>query len=120
MQVLQLAGTEQTPQVILDKEKGTFEFSGRSLTDNAVDFYQPIIVWLTEYSQSPNSKTELVFKMEYMNTSSSKALFDLLAIVQGIKGAKVVWCFQDEDEDMEETGEEFSSLVKIPFEMRAM
>lgn len=120
MQVLQLAGTEQTPQVLLDKDKGIFEFSGRSLTDKANEFYQPIIAWLTEYAESPNSKTELVFKMEYMNTSSSKAVFDLLSIVQNIRGAKVIWCFQDEDEDMEETGEEFSSLVKIPFEMRAM
>jgi hypothetical protein len=119
MQVLQLAGTEQTPQVTLNKEKGIFEFSGRSLTDKAIEFYKPIVLWMTEYSKSPNPKTDLVFKMEYMNTASSKALFDLFAIVQNISGAKIVWCFHDEDEDMEETGEEFSSLVKIPFEMRA-
>lgn len=119
MQVLQLAGTEQTPQVVLNKEKNIFEFSGRSLTDKAVEFYRPVIQWMTEYSENPNAKTEVVFKMEYMNTSSSKALFDLFAILQTIDGAKIVWCFQDEDEDMEETGEEFSSLVKIPFEMRA-
>jgi hypothetical protein len=120
MQVLQLEGTDQTPQVTLNKEKSTFEFSGRSLTDKAVAFYQPIIKWMMEYSENPNSRTEVVFKMEYMNTSSSKALFDLFAILQNIEGAKVVWCFQDEDEDMEETGEEFSSVVKIPFEMRAL
>jgi hypothetical protein len=119
MQTLQLAGTDQTPQVTLNKEKSIFEFSGRSLTDKALDFYQPIIKWIAEYSESPNSKTEVVFKMEYMNTASSKALFDLFSILQSIEGAKVVWCFQDEDEDMEETGEEFSSIVKIPFELRA-
>jgi hypothetical protein len=120
MQSLNLTGTDQTPQVILNKEKGVFEFSGRSLTDKAADFYRPVIEWMTEYSEQPNAKTEVVFKMEYMNTSSSKALFDLFAMLQTIKGAKVVWCFNDEDEDMEETGEEFSSLVKMPFEMRAL
>ncbi|HMJ71284.1 MAG TPA: DUF1987 domain-containing protein [Cyclobacteriaceae bacterium] len=119
MQVLQLDGTQQTPQVTLNKEKGVFEFSGRSLTDNAIEFYRPVVAWMTEYSKNPNPRTDLVFKMEYMNTSSSKALFDLFAIAQNIPGAKVVWCFHDEDEDMEETGEEFSSLVKIPFELRA-
>lgn len=118
MQVLQVEGTDQTPQVTLNKEKGVFEFSGRSLTDKALEFYRPIVAWMTEYSKNPNSRTDIVFKMEYMNTSSSKALFDLLAIVQNIPGSKIVWCFHDEDEDMEETGEEFSSLVKIPFEMR--
>jgi hypothetical protein len=120
MPPLNLTGTDQTPQVTLNKEKGVFEFSGRSLTDKAAAFYRPVIQWMTEYAESPNPKTEVVFKMEYMNTSSSKALFDLFAIVQTISGAKIVWCFHDEDEDMEETGEEFSSLVKIPFEMRAL
>lgn len=119
MQVLQVEGTDHTPKVILDKEKGLFEFSGRSLTDKAVEFYRPIIAWITEYSKNPNPRTEVMFKMEYMNTSSSKALFDLFAIIQTVPSAKVIWCFQDEDEDMEETGEEFSALVKIPFEMRA-
>jgi len=119
MQVLQLTGTEQTPNVMLNKEKGVFEFSGRSLADKPAEFYRPVIKWMTEYAESPNPKTELVFKMEYMNTASSKVLFDLFSIVQNIDGAKIIWCFQDEDEDMEETGEEFSSLVKIPFEMRA-
>ncbi|MEI9918043.1 MAG: DUF1987 domain-containing protein [Bacteroidota bacterium] len=119
MQVLQLAATDQTPQVILNKEKNIFEFSGRSLSDNASAFYRPIMAWMTEYAESPNAKTEVVFKMEYLNTSSSKSLFDLFSIVQNIDGAKIVWCFQEDDEDMEETGEEFSSLVKVPFEMRA-
>jgi hypothetical protein len=119
MQVLQLDGTEQTPQVTLNHEKGLFEFAGRSLTDKAADFYRPIVSWMTEYAKNPNPRTDLVFKMEYMNTSSSKALFDLFSIAQHIPNVKVVWCFHDEDEDMEETGEEFESLVKIPFEMRA-
>jgi hypothetical protein len=119
MQALILEATEQTPGVSLNKESGTFEFSGRSLTDKALEFYRPIGAWLTEYAANPNPRTEVSFKMEYMNTASSKALFDIFAIIQTIQGSKVIWYFQDEDEDMEETGEEFSSLVKIPFEMRA-
>lgn len=119
MQVLQLTATEQTPQVILDKEKNIFEFSGRSLTDKASEFYKPVMAWMTKYAESPNPKTELMFNMEYMNTASSKVLFDLFAILQGIDGGKIIWCFQEDDEDMEETGEELSSLVKVPFEMRA-
>lgn len=119
MQTLHLAATEQTPQVTLNKEKHIFEFAGRSLTDNATEFYGPIMKWLSDYAKDPNLSTELVFKMEYLNTASSKALFDLFSLASSIDGAKIVWCFQEDDEDMEETGEEFSSLVKIPFEMRA-
>ena len=120
MQALKLAGTEQTPQVLLDKETGKFEFSGRSLTDSATEFYRPIIAWLAGYSEAPNARTEVSFKMEYMNTASSKAMFDLFALLQSIPNSKVIWYFQDEDEDMEETGDEFASLVKVPFELRAL
>jgi SiaC family regulatory phosphoprotein len=31
---------------------------------------------------------------------------------------KIVWCFQPDDENMEETGQEFSELVDIPFEFK--
>lgn len=120
MQVLKLQGTEHTPQVILNQEAGIFEFSGRSLSEKAVEFYRPVAAWMTEYAKQPNPKTEFVFRMEYLNTASSKALFDLFAILQTIPNSKIVWCFQDEDEDMEETGEEFASLVTIPFELRAL
>lgn len=119
MQAFKIEATEQTPKVVLNKDTNTFEFTGRSLTENAIEFYSPTIQWMTEYAKTPNAKTEVNFKMEYMNTASSKALFDFFAIVQTISGAKIIWWFQDEDEDMEETGEEFSSIVKIPFELRA-
>ena len=120
MQALKIEATDQTPKVVLNKDTNTFEFSGRSLTDKALEFYSPVMQWMTDYAKTPNAKTEVVFKMEYMNTASSKALFDLFAVLQTVSGSKIVWCFADEDEDMEETGEEFSALVKIPFEMRAI
>ena len=119
MQALKIEATDQTPKVTLNKDTNTFEFSGRSLSEDAMVFYRPVIQWMTEYANKPNANTEVSFKMEYMNTSSSKALFDFFAILQTIAGSKIIWYFQDEDEDMEETGEEFSALVKIPFEMRA-
>jgi hypothetical protein len=42
MQALNLTGTDQTPQVTLNKEKGIFEISGRSLTDKAIEFYRRV------------------------------------------------------------------------------
>lgn len=118
MQPLNVAATEQTPKVTFNKSAGVFEISGRSLPEDARAFYKPVLGWLHEYAASPNAETALSFKLEYINTSSSKVVLELLGILQRINGAKVIWCFQDEDEDMEETGEEFSELVSVPFEFK--
>jgi len=115
MEVLHLEGTEKTPRIILDKSQGVFEISGRSLPDYASGFYKPVIRWFHEYASSPNPATEVIFKLEYFNTATSKLVLDLLSALEKVNNIQVHWYFNDEDEDMEEAGEDFSELVKIPF-----
>lgn len=102
----------------MNKTTGVFEIAGRSLSDNAPAFYKPVLAWLHDYAADPNPETAFAFRLEYINTASSKVVLELLGILQRIEGAKVLWYFQDEDEDMEETGEEFSELVNVPFEFK--
>jgi hypothetical protein len=118
MEILHLEGTEDTPRIILDKKNGVMEISGRSLPEDSTEFYKPVLDWIEEYAQSPNPVTEFVFKLEYFNTASSKLILDVLYALEDIKGAKVQWYFNEEDEDMEEAGQEFSELVEIPFEFK--
>lgn len=115
MEALQISETNETPSINLDKKKGQFQFIGRSLTDNASEFYQPAIDWLKAYAEAPNSETDIVFKFEYLNTVSSKSVLDILTALEKVKGAKVSWYFNEEDEDMEEIGEEIAELVTVPF-----
>lgn len=70
---------------------------------------------MVNYARQPLETTELVFNLEYVNVESSKILFDLLREVEKIRGAKVLWYFHEDDEDMEEIGEELAELVRIPF-----
>lgn len=118
MEVLLLEGTEDTPKIILDKGNGIFEISGRSLPEDSAEFYQPVLDWLDEYSNEPKASTEFVFKLEYFNTASSKLILDILSSLEDIEGAKIMWYFHEDDEDMEEAGEEFSELVEVPFEFK--
>jgi hypothetical protein len=119
MEKLLLEGSENTPHVILDAKSGVFEISGRSLPPDARKTYTPVLDWIDKYRAYPNPVTEFVFKLEYINTGSSKMILDLLFTLQNINGARVSWCFLEDDEDMEETGEEFAELVKLPFELKA-
>lgn len=113
---LHLEGTEDTPRIILDKRNGVMEISGRSLPEDSTDFYKPVLDWIEQYAAEANPSTNFIFKLEYFNTASSKLILDVLYALEDINGIKVTWYFNEEDEDMEEAGQEFSELVDIPFD----
>ncbi len=120
MQAIKIKGSDDTPNVILDKDNGIFEVSGRSLPEDVAAFYEPILEWLEEYADSPLDKTVFNFKLEYFNTASSKLLLDVLLKLEDMfddgKEILVRWHFPDDDEDMEEAGEEYADIVEVPFE----
>ncbi len=121
MKPLKIESTHKTPKVYLDPEEGVFEISGRSIPEDSVGFYKPILEWLDEYGKNPNEKTEFKFELEYFNTSSSKNILELLKRLEEIyeKGhdVKVIWYYDEDDEDMEETGEDYQALLKVPVEL---
>jgi len=123
MEALDLKATNDTPKVLLDPENNIFEISGRSLPEDVVSFYQPVIDWLDEYKDSPNPSTEFVFKYIYFNTATSKLVQDILIKLEEIgeegNEVKVMWYYVEDDEDMLDLGEEFSENVDIPFEIIA-
>jgi hypothetical protein len=120
MQAIKIKGSDDTPNVILDKDNGIFEISGRSLPEDVAAFYEPILDWLEAYSEDPLPKTIFNFKLEYFNTASSKLLLDVLLKLEDMfddgKDVLVRWHFPDDDEDMEEAGEEYADIVEVPFE----
>ena len=120
MDAIKIKGTEDTPEVILDKAANQFEISGRSLPEDVSSFYGPILTWLTDYITSPNPETTFNFKLVYFNTASSKMILDVLMKLEDLqkKGGKVLvkWHFPEDDEDMEEAGNEYADIVDIPFE----
>jgi len=120
MQAIKIKGSDDTPNVILDKDNGIFEISGRSLPEDVAAFYEPILEWLEAYAEDPLEKTIFNFKLEYFNTASSKLLLDVLLKLEDMyddgKEVLVRWHFPDDDEDMEEAGEEYADIVEVPFE----
>ena len=119
MDTLTLQGTDDTPEILLDKKNEIFEISGRSLPEDAVEFYRPVLEWIERYKNEPNSKTEFVLKLEYTNTASSKLIQDVLFSLEDLEGAKIVWCYREDDDDMNEMGHEYSEIVDLPFEFKS-
>lgn len=121
MEKIHIEGTVRTPYVHFDPEKGELELAGRSIPENSINFYKPLYDWLDEYSESPKEGTKMVFNLEYFNTSSSKCILDLLRKLENLnkKGnpVKVEWYYDDGDEDMEESGGDFKSLIDLDIEL---
>ncbi|MEQ9438596.1 MAG: DUF1987 domain-containing protein [Cyclobacteriaceae bacterium] len=115
---LYIPRTAKTPDIFFDLELGNFEIKGRSIPENSVDFYSQVMQWLDEYEKAPSTQTELIVKLEYFNTSSSKCLIDVFRRLEKLHNhgseVHVQWYYEEEDEDMKESGEDFRDLVKMP------
>jgi len=124
METLKKAGTEDTPEVIMDADNNIMEISGRSLPEDVATFYEPVITWLEEYTKNPDDETIFTFKLEYFNTATSKVILDILVMFEEMieegHAVKVKWYYDEEDEDMQAAGEEYSDMVDVPIEMISM
>lgn len=120
MNPLFIKATDTTFQVNLNKVDGIFEFSGKSRPENVVSFFEPIFDWFKKYEDNPNSETIVCFNLEYFNSSSAKVLLRFLVCLEEMsrKGIniKILWKYRANDEDILETGEDYASLVEVPFE----
>ncbi|MBE9469127.1 MAG: DUF1987 domain-containing protein [Bacteroidetes bacterium] len=116
-----IEGSDDTPEVVLDKVNNIFKFSGKSLPEDVREFYAPIMEWIDDYASNPNDITKVVFKMDYFNSASSKRIVDILTQFEEMKnkGFNILidWYYQDDDEDMQDAGEAFASIVDLPFNM---
>jgi len=118
MDIFKLSGNESTPDVCLDQHRGLFVFGGRSLPENAIVVYNPIISWFEEYVKKPNDETVVDISFEYINSSSMKQLAKLMVLFEEIptNGGKlqVKWHYAPEDADTKAYGEHLAKLVSFP------
>ncbi len=121
MEAKRLTGTDESPEVILDKSTNEFKFMGKSLPEDVKEFYNPILDWIDAYVCEPNEETVVEFNMEYFNSASSKQILDILEkfsrVTEKGKNISVKWHFMQDDEDMEDAGESYADIVDVPFEL---
>ncbi|MBN4061992.1 MAG: nuclear pore complex subunit [Flavobacteriales bacterium] len=119
MQPLQLEPTYNSPKVNFDAQQGVMELKGRSIPEHANLFYQRLIEWAKEYAASDPPKTVVDVRLDYLNSSSHKFLYDVFEKFEPIaaNGHDIIinWHYEEEDEEMRETGEEYSENLKVPF-----
>ncbi len=121
MEALHIEPSDDTPKIYFEPEVDLYVIEGKSLPENAIDFYQPVFDWTSKFlnSNEPPSSFVVNFKLDYFNTASSKQIAKLLRILETCKVSQNVlikWYYDKEDTDMLKAGTRYSSLIKLKFE----
>lgn len=121
MKDLVINGEAKTPTIKFNFQNGELLISGRSIPENSVEFYEPVIAWLDEYKSSDGKALKIDIKLEYFNTSSSKCILDLFKKLEELKEVQkdiaIKWFYEEDDEDMEEAGQDFQAIINVPMEL---
>ena len=109
---------EDTPEVIVDFDKGLIEINGKSLPEDSVLFYIPVEKAVNEYLSNPCKATTVNLRMEYLNSSSQKRILEILSLLEVLveKDLKLTinWFYNQEDEDILEEGKDLAKMLKLP------
>ena len=120
---LDIQQTPSTPLICYDMATHILHIIGESYPENSFDFYSPVIAWLkTTLTKIPQLTLEIA--ITYMNSSSTKCVFDMIDIMQeafglGVK-TSIIWRYDRENPRSYEMAEDFCEEVDFPFEIVAI
>lgn len=116
-----IPATKETLGIEFQSKRGELSFSGSSYPENAVHFFQPVFNWLKSYANDSSEPVMVNFEINYLNTSSTKCIIDVLDILEqyqaGGRQVTVKWFFKSGEEDIREMGEEFEEDSGLTFTM---
>jgi hypothetical protein len=102
--------TTTTPAITLKSE--TLSITGRSIPLSEARFYDPFIEW------AKNLNTAILnveIRLEYLNSSSSKKLLQLLKALdtnKNLESLNITWYYEDGDDELKDHGHLFEKLLK--------
>ncbi len=109
--------TPYFPEVSFDAKSGICEISGESYMEETYKFYLPLLEWIKNYTSENREPLNLVFKLIYLNTSTSKCILDMLEVARDYKekgkNVEIDWYFDPEDPDMVDEVEDFEAEAGI-------
>lgn len=113
--------TAKTPSINFDPERGFFEIKGKSIPENSMVFYAPLLDYLEGYTSKPADRTILNVKFEFFNTSSSNRIHAMFKkfekLYQDDSEVLIRWFCENGDENMLDAGEDFKAILRVPFEI---
>ncbi len=119
MKPLVIKETHKTPRVVINPVDGLIEIRGKSIPEDGSIFFNPILRELDRFGMNMPGKTEVNVQLEYFNTNSSKYIYQIFKKLESLhqekKNIQINWFYEQDDWDLLEAGEDYQSILKIPF-----
>jgi len=121
MEKIVIEGSNDSPKIILDGKLGQVFIGGSSLPENVLEVYNPVLIWLDEYTINPRPLTNIDFFYDYLNTASSHMIMRIFEKIKELAIAcpklNINWHYLKSDHDMRDFGEELKELINIPINL---
>jgi len=115
---LTISSTNMTPEIFIDYDEKYAKFVGRSIPEDAYDFYHII-------TQKLKSVSDLVLdiELEYLNSASLRFL--TFSITSELNLKEVTWYYVEGDVDIEEKGRLIKDIMnkenpQVVFEVKVV
>lgn len=124
VQNLTIAASQSSPSVVADWERGVITMRGESYPENSFSLYEKIIDWLASYLQANSQSLQLDLELNYLNTSSVRAMIELFDNLQTAaengRDVSVVWRYDIRNPRAAELGQELREDYTFPFKILAI
>lgn len=122
MNKLEIKETNNTPHVLFDQDQNVFKIEGKSFPEDNKEFYFPILNWLEEYKKNKPASFELLINLYYLSSSSVISIKQILLKISEYKTSgtdvSVVWCYDEDDDDIKKTGEDYMEITRLNFKFK--
>ena len=119
MKDLNISASQSTPAISTDAAEGRMTLRGDSYPENSFELFGPVIQWVDDYLVSTERPLALTLELQYLNTSSVKAVMDIFDLLEAAHGdgrdVSVTWYYDSRNERVGELAEEFKEDCSFPF-----
>ena len=115
MELIEKESTATSPEVKMIPE-GRVIFSGKSMMENAIEFYDDLHAWIDAYINSGKEELKLEFDFVYFNSTSAKQLLKMLMNLDESKvKCQVDWKHPKDHDILKFRGAELESMLNMEF-----
>ncbi len=121
MEIIRIEKTNNTPSIYIDQANMLCRIEGSSFPEDAYEVYQHVLDWLSKVGDNIDNELVVEFDYDFLNSISHKKVWQILHELKQLykigKQVKVMWYYDENDEDIMEAGEDLAELMNIPFEL---
>jgi len=111
------------PSVAYYFDNNRLELAGRLIPENPEKIFRRVESWIKSHFEK-NDALNVLIQLEYINSSSSECLFEILKQLTFYKNSgkkiEITWRYEEDDESMFELGEHYRDFVGVPIKIEML